>query len=112
MFQLGTAMALTVLVKSSNLPVIILATVPVAVRAIRLSRAAGFRDFKRPFPSFCSALFAIARFGLSGIYMRMAIFLLPRKKIKALSWAHKPFGEWLNTGFLTSKGMAIFWKGL
>ncbi len=112
MLQLGTAMALTVLVKSSNLPVIILATVPVAVRAIRLSRAAGFRDFKRPFLLFLfSAFLPLLGLFVWNLHAHGDIFA-SEEKIKALSWAHKPFGEWLNTGFLTSKGMAIFWKGL
>lgn len=112
LFQFGCAVALTVLVKSSNLPVIILAAVPVTVKALRVYRAGNFQQIKRALIFFaCSAYLPVLLWFAWNMYAHGDL-LASEAKIKDLHWAHKPLSEWLNTGFLTSKHMAIFWQDL
>lgn len=108
----GCALAATILVKSSNLPLLLVVLVTLALKIRRLSQAA----------KLAPAALAIVEFALCALVPVVIWFLwnlsnygdltATAAKIRALGWTAKPLTGWFSHPIFSPRGAWIFWSGL
>jgi len=108
----GISVSLSVLTKTSNLPLILLVVGYVTIKLFQLLRLEKFKTIRKPFILFyvCALVPVCIWFAYNSLLF--GDILASADKVEFLQWKFKSLNEWLNTSFLTSQGVFIFWKEL
>jgi hypothetical protein len=118
-FYAGAAMSLTLLVKTSNLPLLLLVLGSGTLKLIRFYIEGRAREsWKTMSVFFSSTLVPVCVWFTWNLSVHGDI-TASNSKIKHFHWTQKPLSEWLNTSFLKidslfnfwSELMASFWRG-
>ncbi len=116
----GFMLSLTVLVKTSSLPLLPLVLIFVLTKLLRDIRQYGFtQNIKKTYSLFyLSALLPLSLWFARNMFT-FGDLTASQSKIEYLHWSYKPVSEWLNTSFFTAEGlysfyteiMVSFWRG-
>ncbi|HEY4952520.1 MAG TPA: DUF2142 domain-containing protein [Verrucomicrobiae bacterium] len=115
----GLALAATYLTKISNLPLLVVSGIFIALKIFQLARAGILRGSISPLAAlfYCAAIPAIA--WLAWTKYNFGDFTGAAAKIRFLGWTYKPFLEWWHHPIFTPQGfgtflhdlLATFWQG-
>jgi hypothetical protein len=115
----GLAFAATYLTKISNLPLLAVSGIFIALKIFQFARAGRLRGSISPLAAlfYCAALPAIA--WLAWTKYNFGDFTGAATKIRFLGWTYKPFPEWWHHPIFTPPGfgtflhdlLATFWQG-
>jgi hypothetical protein len=107
----GLALAATFLTKISNLPLLVVAGIFIALKIFRLARNGKLPAAARSlwFLSVCAGLPAVA--WMAWCKSSFGDFTGSAAKIQFLGWTHKPFAAWFHHPIFTVSGLWFFLKG-
>jgi hypothetical protein len=104
----GLALAATFLTKISNLPLLAVSGIFIALKIAQLARGGKLRRSVSPFAAlfYCAALPMVA--WLAWTKCNFGDFTGTAAKIRFLGWTHKPFAQWWHHPIFTPPGFWIF----
>lgn len=107
---LGIAVASTVLVKTSNLPLILLMTAMVIFKAYRLKKQQQLRAARPALLKFFLFAWIPLFCWMTWNYQVFGDVFASEEKIRHLGWTHKPLSDWLDNSMLTFERTGLFWR--
>jgi multidrug transporter EmrE-like cation transporter len=108
----GLAMAATCLVKTSNLPLPLIAIGAIALKIFLGARKGNLRPGLITLGVFVLSLAVPLGVWFAWNHHNFGDLTATRSKIELLTWTRKPFGEWWSHPIFTLHGVTEFWLGL
>ena len=108
----GLAVAATCLIKTSNLPLPLIATIIMALKMFRSAKKQPVRPNLITFGAFILAMAVPLTIWFAWNYQHFGDLTATKSKIELLGWTRKPLSEWLPNPIFTIHGLREFWPEL
>jgi hypothetical protein len=108
----GLAIAAACLVKTSNLPLPLIAVAAIAFTIVRGARNGSLRPRLITFGVFLLFLAVPLGIWFAWNHHNFGDLTATKSKIELLGWTRKPFGEWWSHPIFSLHGITEFWRGL
>jgi hypothetical protein len=108
----GLAIAATCLIKTSNLPLPLIAIAAIAWKIFHRAGNGSLRQWLITLGIFLLSLAVSLGIWFASNYHNFGDLTATRSKIELLGWTQKPFGQWWSHPIFTLHGINEFWRGL